>query len=471
VASGSATLAVAASSRRSGAAVVLGLALAAAVSVGYWPSLDGGMQFDDIKVIEQNLALKDLGRFLRHDFWAGLGHGSRVMADLTFALDYARGRLEPRPYHVSSILCHLMAALVVFLLGRRLLERVGWPRPEWPALAATALWALHPLNSQAVSYIVQRAEVLASLGYAGAVLLVLEAARRGRTPAGIACYAGALVAALLGFESKPVLVSLPAALLAALWVADLPASRTGGPWLERLGLSIPFGLAALRYGTRTIAASAGTADMGYDIPAMQAVSYPASQARVVLAYLRQLLWPNGLSLDHDFAPSHSWLEPAVLGSAIVLLALVGGVARLAWRCDRVDRSSPLARASRLALFGVAWWFILLSPTSSLVPLADLMMDHRPYLASWGLLLGATSLGAALLQRWLGAPRATRAATGLALALCAALASGLHQRNKAWASPLATWTDVVQKAPNLWRGWQNLAQQVWAAGDHAQALDM
>ena len=452
-----------------GALAAAGLALAVAVVAGYLPSIDGGMQFDDVTSIEQHLALKDLGQFLSSTFWDGLGRGSRAVTDLTFAVNYAQGRLEPRPYHLTNLACHLLATLLLFLLGRRLLQRAGWPGPGWPALAAAALWALHPLNSQAVSYIVQRAEVLASIGYAGAVLLLLGAARRGRSPAGAACLAGALGAALLGYESKPILIGLPAAVLAALWAADLPERPSPRrAWAARLALAAPFALASLWYGSRSLAASAGTRDMGFDIPELQGVSYPASQVRVVLAYLGQLVWPAGLALDHDVAPSRSWLEPAVLASALALLALVAGAALLARRTARDAPGTPLARAARLALFGVAWWFILLSPTSSVVPLADLMMDHRPYLASWGLLLGAVALAAALLGR-LPAPGARAAGWTLTLALSAALGLALHQRNLAWASPEATWADVTLKHPGLWRGWQNRAQQEWLHGRTAAAI--
>ena len=188
-----------------------GLAAAAAVAwLAYLPSLDGGFQYDDARNIETNLQLKDLGQYLGHTFWATLGRGGRAVADLTFAVNYAQGGLEPRPYHLTSVAFHLLAMALVFLLGRRLLERVGWARPEWPALAAAALWGLHPLQSQAVSYIVQRAEVLASLGYAGAVLLTLEAARRGRRGGG-AWWLGAavLLAAALLAELGPRLLGEP----------------------------------------------------------------------------------------------------------------------------------------------------------------------------------------------------------------------------------------------------------------------
>jgi tetratricopeptide (TPR) repeat protein len=448
---------------------LIGLVIVAA----YSEALDGAMQFDDIASIKNNLAIKDLGGFLRDAFWQRLGRGGRVITDLTFAVDYARGRLEPRPFHVTSVICHLAAALLLFFLSRKLLTRVGWPSPEWPALAITALWALHPLNSQAVSYVVQRAEVLASIGYALAVLLVLAAAERGLTATGIACYAGSMLAALVGFESKPIVVSLPAALLAALWAADLPGgsatTRTRHVWPARLALALPFGLAALGYGRRTIALAAGHADIGFDIPALQDASYPATQTRVVLGYLRQLAWPDGLSIDHDVGPSRSWMEPGVIGSGGALLLLVIGVGLLAWSASRPGRDPRLARASRLAAFGVAWWFVLLSPTSSVVPLADLMMDHRPYLASWGIVLAVVVLVAALLDRVPGlGPRAAKVGMGAAAVVALALSVALHERNRVWASPAATWTDVVEKAPRYWRGWQNLGEDALRRGDHTNA---
>jgi tetratricopeptide (TPR) repeat protein len=448
------------------------VALLAATAAAYAVSIDGALQFDDLLGIDQNPAVKDLGRFVAEALAAGPGAGRRLVPELTFALNYAQGGLAPRPYHLTSLGFHLAAVLALFLLGRRLLRQAGWARPEGAALAAAALWALHPLNSQAVNYVYQRAEVLASLFYALTVLLVLEAARRGRTRGGVAAYAAALLTAWLAFESKPIAVSLPAAVLAALLVTGLPEVGAGRGWTARLALALPFGAAALRYGTSVIGSVAGHADVGFSVPALHGFSYPATQARVVLEYLRQVAWPTGLSLDHDVVASRTWGEPAVLACAGALLLLGGATAAAAWWGSRPGREPALGRATRVAAFGVAWFFVLLAPTSSVVPIVDLQVDHRPYLASWGILLAGVALARAALERWPGSgPRAARAGLVTTLALCAGLAGWLAQRNLVWADPVATWTDVVQQAPGRWRGWHNLAQVVGGRGDHARALQL
>ncbi len=443
-----------------------------ATGLAYSASLDGGLLFDDALQIEQNASVRDLAHYSVRVLWDRLGTGTRVLPDLTFALDYARSGLAPRAYHVTSLALHLLAVVLAFLLGRRLLAGLGWPDPAGPALAAAGLWALHPLNSQAVNYVVQRSEVMASLFYLLALWLVMVAVERGRTWAGAAAYLGALAAALAGLDSKQIVVTVPAVVLLVLVTTGAPAGPPARRWLVRLGLAAPFALLALWVATRTISSLAGSPHAGFDVPGLSPASYLLSQTRVLVQYLGLLAWPAGLNLDHGLTPSHSLLEPAVLASTALLLVLSAGALALARWGSRPGRDQRVVAATRLAPFGLAWFFVVLSPTSSVVPLVDLMFEHRVYLASWGIILGVVVLVSAALSRLVQPPE--RAATGglvLALVTCAALGFALHQRNRVWANPASLWADVVAKAPGNWRGYQNLAQVLASRGQYRPAVEL
>ncbi len=159
--------------RLAGPAALLALLLATAAA--YADALRGELQFDDDQFVTSDLAIRDLGRLLREELLPGLLHGRRVVVQATFAADYAVGRLDPLPYHATNLLVHLAAVVLAFLLARDLLRCAGHPRAAGVALAAAALFALHPLQTQAVTYVWQRSESLAALCYLAALLLLRAA--------------------------------------------------------------------------------------------------------------------------------------------------------------------------------------------------------------------------------------------------------------------------------------------------------
>ena len=130
--------------------------LLAATVAAYLPSLSGELQFDDARSISDNLAIKSLDRVFRLGLLSRLADG-RPVTEITFALDYAAGGMDVRWFHATNVALHLAAVLLVYLLTLATLTRAGLGRRPWLALAVTGAFALHPLESQAVSYVVQRA--------------------------------------------------------------------------------------------------------------------------------------------------------------------------------------------------------------------------------------------------------------------------------------------------------------------------
>ena len=454
--------------------LLIPLSLAA---LAYARVLRGELVFDDLPNVVNNPAVRDLAAVLR-GFFPDLLAGRRPVTVLTFALDFALSGLSPLTLHLTNLALHLAAVLLVFTFTRRLvlLASGGEPdarRGDALALVVAGLFALHPLQTQAVSYVVQRAEVLASLGYLGALLLLLEAERQGRGPRGAAAYGGALLALVLGLGAKAILVTLPAAYLLLTWA--VPAARARGvltSWPRRLGLlAAPLLLIGL-FAARTSSRLEGTTDAGFAVPGLPVGDYFFTQWRVVTTYLRLLVWPSGQSADWGFPTSHSLLEPATLGAGLFLAALLAGALALLRWSHRPPGAGPLAegdrQAARLVGFGVAWFFVVLSATSSFIPREDVLVEHRLYLASFGILLALAAGGERGLAR-LPAPRRALAAA-LLVGLCwGGLGLLTYRRNAVWESALALWGDAAERAPGKPRVRLGFGNALLARGEAEAAI--
>jgi tetratricopeptide (TPR) repeat protein len=426
-------------------------------ALAYGRSLGCELQLDDEAAVVRKPAIRDLDAFLRgHAPWEWLGP-SRLVTDLTFAVDRRLFGLDVRAYHATNVLLHLAAAVLVLALTRATLRRAGHPRSEGLAVFVAGAFALHPLSSQPVVYVTQRAELLASIFYVASLLLLLRSEEEGLSPRGVARYVLALAAFGLGLGAKAIAVTLPAAYLlhGAAFASRKADGRPLVPWRRRLALASPFLAGAAAFAAAQLAALRGATDAGFDVPSLGPGRYLLTQLRVVLTYLRLEIWPAGQNLDWAFPVSGGPLEGRTLVAGLGILALAGGAALL-WRAGRAGEADG-ARAARLAAFGVLWFLLVLAPTSSVVPIADVLVEHRAYLASWGVLLALAAGGDALLARLVREPRRARIArAALAGAIWLALGAALHARNVVWRSEESIWRDVVAKSPGKARAHANLA---------------
>jgi hypothetical protein len=195
--------------------------------------------------------------------------------------------------------------------------------------------------------------------------------------------------------------------------------------------------------------------------------YLLTQLRVVPTYLRLLLLPVDLTFDYDFPPVRSF-GPATAAWLLLLLAVFGAGIALIVASRRGDRRL------RIAGFGVLWFFVALSVESSLVPIDDVIFEHRVYLPAVGFaLLAAAGLDVA--RSRLG-ERPWRAVTAAVAVWLLALAAGTVARNLVWSDAVAFWRDAVAKAPGKSRTHQNLGSvyvdRGWlgaALGEYDQAV--
>lgn len=422
-----------------------GLLLAALAA--YHNSFAGPFVFDDLPAIVGNASLRQLwppGAVLAPRLEdAGVTVSGRPFVNLSLALNHALGGEAVGGYHAVNLLIHWLAGLTLFGVVRRTL---GQPllRPRFGAvalpmaLAVAALWLLHPLQTEAVTYVVQRAESLMGLCY----LLTLYGFIRAVASDSVRWQVVSVTACLAGMACKEVMVSAP--LMVFLYDRTFVAGSFREAWRRRRiyhgGLAGTWLLlAALVAGT---AGRGGTAGFGTEISSW---SYALTQCRAVGHYLWLAVWPHPLVFDYGTAVVKSITD--VWPQALLLGSLFAGT---------------LVALRRWPAWGFlgAWFFAILAPSSSFVPVASqTMAEHRMYLP----LAAVVVMLVAGLYAWLGR-RAGLVCAGLALA-----GAGLTvQRNRDYRSDAGLWADTVLKCPANSRAHNNLGKAVLAEGRAAEA---
>jgi tetratricopeptide (TPR) repeat protein len=442
--------------------------------LAYSNALRGPFVFDDRQHVRDNPLLRDLGNYLA----SGVGYRAmphRFLANLTFALNYRLGGLSVAGYHAVNVGVHLACAALLYALvvlalqAPRLSASALAPRSRAVAFAAAALFVSHPLQTQAVTYVVQRATSLATLLYLGATVLYLRwrLLRAAGRPAP-AAYGLALLCAVAAMATKEIAVTLPLALgLVELAFFDGPR--------RRLAALVPFAVAALlvpatwlvERGSAT-AVLAVAADHAARSERLAPLDYLRTEAAVVVTYLRLLVAPVGQNLDHDFPVYRSFLAPRVVGSLALVAALLGGAAWLHARAAGGGRARGLDPAVRLVSVGVAWFFLALLPESSVIPIDDVINEHRVYLPSVGF-FAAVAAGGALLAGRVRRADPARLTWLTALLLSVVLAVATLRRNAVWADDVALWSDAAEKSPNKVRPLNNLAYALATARRHEEGV--
>lgn len=439
-------------------AVVL---LPALVFVLYWAGLDGPMVFDDYPAVYYNVGLIDLWppwKFLLT---------ARPLTELSLALNVAQSGFTPRSFHVTNVVLHALTALLVYALAFRTLglttARLAAPRVRAAvALVTAALFAAHPLQTEVVAYISSRSEALAGLFYVLAVLLFAVAVSTPRPRLRLACTMGIPLVAAAGMASKEIAATIPAALLLYDWCffagRQQPRARLHWGLVALAALPLGLGVAALLSGVVSRGAEV-TAGFGFD--RFTPWQYVGTQFGVILQYVRLIVAPVGLTLDYDWPVARSPWTSAVL---VPLAILVAALALVLWRAHRWP----------LLTFAVLWMLLVLAPTSSVMPIADLIAERRMYVALVGPLLALAAgvwVGLDVLRSRVTTAQWLQAVTYGAVAVLAVgvLARVTVARVQQWADPTALYQDTVDKAPSNPRAWLNLGATHVAQGRYDQGL--
>lgn len=412
--------------------------------LAYSTSFQGVFVGDDTDAIVNNphiTSLTPVGRALgapKDTTVAG-----RPVVSLSLAINYALASpdgLDPWGYHAANLLVHLAAALALFGVVRRTLTEP--PLVARFAETSTAiafslalLWTLHPLQTSAVTYVVQRAESLMGLW----LLITLYCSIRAtdtETTRRVWWSAGAMAACALGMASKEVMAVTP--FLVALWMWTFrPTTFSTRPAIGLLaGLATTWVLLAW-----LVASQARTESVGFGLGGWTWSSYLLTQAAVIVHYLRLVIVPSPLVFMYDWPAAPSF--GAVAGQFTFLAVLV------------VASTMALVRGQPLGFVG-AWFFLILAPSSSILPIAtEVAAEHRMYLPL------AAPLALAVSIAFLRVPRV--AAWALLAVVAATLGTITYGRNQAYWSLEALMQDTVNKRP------QNVRARV-VLGGHLLGLE-
>ncbi len=437
------------------------LLFAVAVSAIYASVLDFPFVLDDMRVVERNIKLRNLSNFFDFSEIFRL----RPFVNMSFALDHRIAGLNLKMFHLTNIFIHILNTILVFFFVR-LVFRLTKPETEdhegsrdFPAQClapffAAALFALHPLQSQAVIYISQRAALLAAFFYMASVMCYLSArirqTRHTETMSPVIFFFGfCFLFAVCAFLSKKNSASLPLALLAA---EILFFDNSWDKWKKKLPVLI--GLCLVIFMAFAWLAGAFRGDLADFMSRIDRLTretyhvtrweYLCTQFNVIWRYIQLILFPKGLNIDHAYPFKTGFFDDATPFAFTGLLALA-------------VLALFLSKKHKAAAFGIFWFFIALSIESGIIPIRDAMFEHRVYLPFAGVsLIAAFAVDRLARKKEL----VTVAVCCLLLVACAVTTKA---RTHVWESELSLWRDSVSKAPHNPRAWNNLGTSLVRAG--------
>ncbi len=445
------------------------LALIAALAVAaYANSFSGDFVLDDEVWILANPSIRQLSPIGDVLSPANAGVvGGRPIVSLSLAINYASGGTNVWGYHAVNLAIHVLVAWTLFGVVRRTLLLPSLP-PSFHgaakplALAVALVWAVHPLTTAAVTYIIQRSESLVALFYLLVLYCTIRGTADGRSPL---WYLAAVVACLAGMATKEVMATAPLGVL--LYDRAFLAGSFCEALKRRWGLYVV--LAATWAILPWVLLSTGfhQRSTGLAVTAFTPWTYSLTEPGVIVHYLQLAVWPVGLCLDYQWPPATrlSQIVPAM----IVVVVLLGATV---W---------ALVKRPKLG-FLAATFFLILAPTSSFIPLKDAAFDHRMYLPLAVLATLVIIGGFAVIARRLAvagpahrysgprsnAPQA--AAALLVVLIVVALATTTAERNRLYAAPIGLWQDVLKTNPNNARAHSNLAHLLSTSGRLAEAIE-
>jgi Tfp pilus assembly protein PilF len=428
--------------------------------------------FDDINFITRN----DPNVHMTAFSWAALKEAAlegqprhRYLPNISFAVNYYFGRENPFGYHLVNLGIHLLTGIFLFFLFKATLflcsdekdGRLSSVKPlfkpassDWAAFFGAMLWLVHPVQTNAVTYMCQRMTSMAALFFVLSLLLYVTGRRffrNGRFKSAVAFFAGCVLSGIFAVASKENAGTLPIFILLYEWVffQNLKKFQSVRPMVWVVAGAIVFiGITVHFMGLDPVArilASYGRRE--FTLPERVMTEF-----RVVVYYLSLLVFPHPRRpiLDHDYPLSHSLMTPF---STIFSLGAIIGLLVLAIYAAKKDR---------LLSFGILWFLGNLVIESSIIGI-EIIYEHRIYLPGMFLYLALSRMVIRVFgtrTRWAGI---------VLTVLVMVLAVWAYQRNSIWQTEETFWTDNVQKSPGKARPYQNLAYSLQARGDYTGAI--
>lgn len=412
---------------------------------------------------------------------------SRQVGYASFAINYALSGENPPGYHLVNVVIHICNSFLVFVLVFMFFRMLGKGAelPLWSVYASLLsglIFLVHPLQTQAVSYITQRFTSLATLLYLLSVLLYIFARDRFETreSSGIsyACLVISLIMTIAAMKTKEIAFTIPAILFFIEWFV-FSNSRFGRkrlifliPFLCTLAI-IPLAILGPEWGI--IGADDGMADIIrtdkiYDLTQRSPLQYFFTQIRAIMVYIKLYILPVGQQAIYDFPVSKSFFETGVVFSFLFLAALAAGAVYLWKKYKSYEGASDSALVCGMASIGIVWFFVGLSVESSFFPIKDVIFEHRAYLPSVGFFSAAAALIMYGAGRFMRTFLSTKMVAILFLIIALPLSAATVIRNEVWTDDFRFWNDVVEKCPDKAIGYNNRASARARLEDYEGALE-
>jgi len=406
--------------------------------------------FDDYIFVVTNPFIKNFNNFpvMWHAFSM-----TRLVGMGSFALNYYFNQLEPQGYHIFNFVVHLFAVGLVWALADLLFKMVKWLPAKEPLIKnmpfmIALLFLVHPCQTQAVTYITQRFESMATVFYLGTMYFYLRARLSTRGKHMILFFGLAGFFSVLGIMTKEVVLTIPVMILASEWIL-FPAKDN-----KRLYAVLVIGSILLYLLFRKLihtnlncffdSSPSESHDGDYLTPAR----YLLTQLRVFLTFLRLLVFPINQRLDYDYPASTGFFHPPL---TLVGLLVMGF---MIWLIINLRRRLPLIS------FGMAWMLITFS--INLAPRSNVIFEHKLYLISFGFFLSVVAGLSVLVKNRM---------TLLKMLFCiiTVLTIVSIQRNKVWANELTLWEDNIKTSPNKARVNASLGRSYGSIGRYDEAI--
>ncbi|MFQ5735252.1 MAG: tetratricopeptide repeat protein [Thermodesulfobacteriota bacterium] len=467
--------------------ICLPLVLVAAGLLVYSNAFSGPFVFDDRLFIVENDWVKSLGNFL-------VPAGMRYVGDLSFALNYSVNGLHTFGYHLVNIAIHISNSVLVFFLVLALFDAPALSRPFAAstgtdaavplsaAFAVSAIFLVHPMQVQAVTYISQRYASLAALFYLAAVLCFMKArllhekgGKQRRLHAVL--YAASLASTVLAMKTKEISFTIPFVMLA--FEAVLFGSGEGTKASRRALYLAPFFIAALIIPLGLILPELGVMGSGSGVEELMRahkleeaggisrLGYLLTETWVVVTYIRLLFYPVHGGFLYHFPVTDRFFDPAVVASSVALAALILFTAYLLVRSVRARN-----RWGLLASLGLVWFFVTLSVESSVIPIKDPFNERRMYLPSIGMALtfvSAVFYGREVFKRRALSISPATVAVLLFVVPVLPFSAATYRANGLWNDRLELYASEVAKNPYSTSTHMYLGIEYYERGMYAEAL--
>ncbi len=425
-------------------------------SIIYSNSFNCSFHFDDASSIVANKAIQNLSNI--KSLWNY--SSNRFIAYFSFAVNYHYGQLNVWGYHLVNLIIHLINACIVGWLTLlifstpALKDNPTIKHKKTFAFFVALLFVSHPLATQSVTYIVQRMASLVAMFYLLSLALYMKGRLSENRITKYIWFAGALVSAILALFTKENAYTLPFAILLfeifflqkekliinfkdyriILIIAAFLSIMIF--MLSRFSLSIFKPIAPTQGNTNTITS----------------LNYLFTQFSVIVKYIQLLFLPINQNADYDFPIANSLFGIRTLLCLFFLLALIG-------------LAIFLFKKYRVISFGIFWFFITLVIESSIVPIDDVIFEHRTYLPSFGFFLAFISALYILLWN-----KYKYVAISMLLLIIVTNSFLTFNRNKVWKDEVSIWSDVVIKSPNKARPFVNLGNALKNIGQFDVAIE-